>query len=776
MKRIISIFFSAVIILSLIITYPSTTYALSEQTPYTNINTTETLKVDDLSFSNIRYVDNSSTSTHSFGLTGTIINETKNDITYVANVYYYDENENLLAKYSDTKTALPGNNTFNQISSIDILKGYSITKVCYYRLEIITNDHSSSINKDTTSITPSKNTLYKSLSYVIDKYDINITVNENNTFDITEKITAHFNIPRHGIFRTIPLRNKVTRLDGTKSSNIAQVTNLSVDNKYSTSRENGNYKIKIGSKNQTLIGEQNYIIKYTYNLGKDPMKNYDELYYNIIGNEWDTVIGNITFTITMPKDFDSSKLGFSSGKKGSTNNSNIKYNIRGNTISGSYEGILAVNEALTVRCELDEGYFTNAGFKTSSTVYLMFIIPILSLLISIFLWYKFGHDNQVIETIEFYPPTGFNSLEVGFLYKGKANNKDVTSLLIYLANKGYIKISETEGKNLFSTSKGFKITKLKEYDGNNINEEIFLNGLFTKKPSLAMVFNSLNRKEMITPDKVNEVTQTDLYNNFYTTMEKILYNINNKDNKRKIFERNTSTKSLMIIFLILISLLTTIIVPTVGYAGVTELQITLIACVIYLPFFAVGIFSKMPLFIRIFWLGFTIFHSSLFFISLPIIDAIRANSIYLVGFIVGVLCVIGMIILLKLMPKRTEYGNEILGKIRGFKTFLETAEKDRLEAMVMQDPSYFYDILPYTYVLGVSDKWIKKFESISLQAPSWYDSPTGFNIVTFGTFMNTTMASAQNVMSSSVSSSSSGSSSGGGSSGGGSGGGGGGSW
>jgi uncharacterized membrane protein len=138
------------------------------------------------------------------------------------------------------------------------------------------------------------------------------------------------------------------------------------------------------------------------------------------------------------------------------------------------------------------------------------------------------------------------------------------------------------------------------------------------------------------------------------------------------------------------------------------------------------------------------------------------------------LCVLGLIICLKYLPKRTPYGNQILGKLKGFKNFLETAEKDKLEAMVMQDPSYFYNILPYTYVLGVSDKWIKKFETISLQAPSWYDSPTGFNVTSFGTFMNNTMSSAEQSMSSSPSSS--GGSSGGGSSGGGSGGGGGGSW
>lgn len=137
-----------------------------------------------------------------------------------------------------------------------------------------------------------------------------------------------------------------------------------------------------------------------------------------------------------------------------------------------------------------------------------------------------------------------------------------------------------------------------------------------------------------------------------------------------------------------------------------------------------------------------------------------------------------MVLLFKAMPKRTKYGNEMLGKIKGFKKFLETAEKQKLEAMVMENPTYFYDILPFTYVLGVSDKWIEKFETISLQAPNWYDGYSSFNAASFGSFINSTMTSASSAMSSSPSSSSSGGggSSGGGSSGGGSGGGGGGSW
>ena len=157
-----------------------------------------------------------------------------------------------------------------------------------------------------------------------------------------------------------------------------------------------------------------------------------------------------------------------------------------------------------------------------------------------------------------------------------------------------------------------------------------------------------------------------------------------------------------------------------------------------------------------------------------VLPALQQDSIYLIGYIVGIVCVLGMVVCLTYLPKRTAYGNEILGKIEGFKNFLETAEKEQLEAMVTKNPTYFYNILPYTYVLGVSDKWIKKFEVISMQAPTWYDSPDAFDMATFGTFLNSTMSSATSVMSYDSSSSSSGS--GGGSAGGGSGGGGGGSW
>ena len=145
----------------------------------------------------------------------------------------------------------------------------------------------------------------------------------------------------------------------------------------------------------------------------------------------------------------------------------------------------------------------------------------------------------------------------------------------------------------------------------------------------------------------------------------------------------------------------------------------------------------------------------------------------IVAYSIALISIILITILTSLMPKRTPFGNEILGKLKGFKRFLEIAEKSQLEMLVADNPEYFYNILPYTYALDVSDIWVKQFENIAIAPPSWYSGTGDFSMHTFGTFMSSTMASATTAMSSSPSS---GGGSGGGSSGGGSGGGGGGSW
>ncbi len=387
--------------------------------------------------------------------------------------------------------------------------------------------------------------------YTIQSYHINMIVNEDNTFDITENITAYFNIEKHGIYRKIPLKNSITRTDGSKSNNRAKITDIDVSEKYTTSNENGYKVIKIGNPHQILTGKQSYTIKYKYNIGKDPLKNADELYFNLIGDQWDTSISNVSFTITMPKSFDKSLLGFSSGEMGSTDSSNVTYSVNGNSITGSTINTLNAGQALTVRLTLPEGYFAQASSNIDMFSIFVIILCAIFILIADRLWAKYGKDEQVVETVEFYPPDGYNSAEVGFLYNGSVDTKEIISLLIYLANQGYLKIEETQPQGISKKSKGFRITKIKEYDGNNEYEKLFFNGLFKRR----------------IPGSVNmiSVTSADLYDNFYTTLNRIKSRINSKENKNEIFESSASSKGRYLILMIIAIFILITVKPVIEY-------------------------------------------------------------------------------------------------------------------------------------------------------------------------------------------------------------------
>lgn len=425
--------------------------------------------------------------------------------------------------------------------------------------------------------------------YTIDSYNIIMNVNENNTFDITESIVAYFNVSKHGIYRKFPLKNSIIRTDGTKSQNRAQITNISVNEKYTTENDRYYKTLRIGDPNTTIRGEHLYKIKYNYNIGKDPLKNADELYFNLVGNEWDTTIENLSFTINMPKTFDESLLGFSSGYEGSTNSSNVEYTVNGNTITGNIKSPLLAGQGLTVRLTLPEGYFVGAGVKIDTFSMYVIGVCVIFVLIAYIAWTKYGKDDEVIETVEFYPPEGYNSAEAGFLYKGSAETEGIISLLIYLANQGYLKIEEIEDRGLFTKSKSFKITKLKEYTGNNEYERLFFEGLFkssgqasmdmrvardileeAKKHGEKISFQEALEMSTDTCEDKDSVTESDLYNNFYKTLNKIKLKMNSKENKSKIFEKSASNKIKEIILMIVVIAILITIKPMVDY-GMPEI-------------------------------------------------------------------------------------------------------------------------------------------------------------------------------------------------------------
>ena len=266
----------------------------------------------------------------------------------------------------------------------------------------------------------------------------------------------------------------------------------------------------------------------------------------------------------------------------------------------------------------------------------------------------------------------------------------------------------------------------------------------------------------------------------------------NEDNQNKIFEKSSNSKKNIL------KLMSAIIFILITVGTALEYSSNLLSTMVAIIFSIVcGIFNsrfskelyngkaKIPKLL-----------STLFFVIctgsfgiFPVFQYLIQSNMYIIMSIIGIICIITIIIFLNYMDKRTEFGAEMLGKIKGFKRFLEIAEKQQLEDLVTKNPEYFYNILPYTYALGVSDIWVKQFETMATQYPKWYSSDDTIQNYNIENFVTKTMKSIEDTMSTkpmpiagtsnnyhSDYSSWSSNSSGGGFSGGGSGGGGGGSW
>ncbi|MBN1290032.1 MAG: DUF2207 domain-containing protein [Actinobacteria bacterium] len=104
----------------------------------------------------------------------------------------------------------------------------------------------------------------------------------------------------------------------------------------------------------------------------------------------------------------------------------------------------------------------------------------------------------------------------------------------------------------------------------------------------------------------------------------------------------------------------------------------------------------------------------------------------------------------RFMPRRSEKGSEAYSYSMGFKEYMGTAEDAELEYMT---PENFQSNLPYAMVLGVTDKWARKFENIYTTPPSWYEgSYTTFSTVYLAGSLNGMVGTMNSTLASSPSS------------------------
>lgn len=599
--------------------------------------------------------------------------------------------------------------------------------------------------------------------YCIKGYDVHVKVNENNVLDITEKITTDFEYAKHGINRNIPVDSNVTWvIHGKKVSHTynLKITHIYVKDgvtgkpiDFEKNRDGDNLQLKIGDSNQTFTGLKTYVISYSLGVGSDDQTQFDELYYNLIGNNWDAYIDNVTFAIDMPKSFDKSLLNFTSGVFGSEDNSNIEYTVSGDTITGKVTDILKPGEGVTVRLELPDGYFTGNDSDVGLGLLGLFFV---FLLLTLILFFAFGKDAKVYPTVEVSPPDDINPAEAGFIIKGHAQTRDAVSLIIYWANKGYLSIENDATDN-------FTLVKLKDAGDDMRSYEMFM-------------FNKLFEDR-------EKVTASDLQYKFHDTMEKVYSDIADHfstPSKSLYTASGNKAKKWCYIFA---GLCTGIMIGKgfgnyyfsffVGIiAGVVGFFATILLAMIigYYAELCRGR-SKTGVVVSI------IIYIVFLFVAMTYAANYTGQGLAAVwGAVVAAICgIVG-----SYSKKRTVQSNQWLGRILGLKRFIELCEKRKIETLVEDDPSLFYGILPYAFALDIVNKWSEKFTRIALPPPSWYNSTqdTIFNTIYFTSLLNQNLNTFQSNMTSTPPSNdtSSGGTGGVGSSGGGVGGGGGSSW
>jgi len=132
-----------------------------------------------------------------------------------------------------------------------------------------------------------------------------------------------------------------------------------------------------------------------------------------------------------------------------------------------------------------------------------------------------------------------------------------------------------------------------------------------------------------------------------------------------------------------------------------------------------------------------------------------------------------------LMPRRSPEGVLLLRRIKGFKLYMDTAERYRQK--FNEKENIFEKFLPYAIMFGITKEWVKKMKIIygedyfTNYHPIWFIGPNfaAFNVDSLASEISSMSSNMASTISSSPSSSGSG---GGGFSGGGGGGGGGGGW
>ncbi len=272
--------------------------------------------------------------------------------------------------------------------------------------------------------------------------DIDIVVSPSGELDITETIRVYVagEKIKRGIYRTLPKYRKLDNGDQkiVHYSIQSLYRNGQIEN-YHERKEKNEYAYYFG--NQSIFlesGEHTYVFRYTVKEQIGFFSDYDELYWNVVGTEWDFAIEQATATITLPKGAAIATSACYTGSKGSKENDCQIEPMNEYKVKINSQKTLPSRHGLTVVLAFEKG-FVQASLLTVDQWFLSGLFSLCFFFVVLTWWYK-GRDSKKLPVIPtFDPPNNWSAAAVA-LFNKKNESLVLSCLFIGLAVKRAVKI------------------------------------------------------------------------------------------------------------------------------------------------------------------------------------------------------------------------------------------------------------------------------------------------------------------------------------------------
>lgn len=554
--------------------------------------------------------------------------------------------------------------------------------------------------------------------YTIKKLKIDAKVTETNDIQITEEMDVFFNYDKHGIYRVIPEKNTIIA-DGDKKQIDARVSNVTVNENFTSTSQDGYKILKIGDKDKTIVGDKKYIIKYTYSIEKYNTKDgIDEFYFNIVGDKINTTIGSVEYKIEFPKKYNKENIYLYAGRyeykldgeETVNEEKGIVTDVLSDTvIAGRIDKLILPFKAVTLRIKLGKDYFILRNNYTYILAKIGTAVSVMTFIYTLIILYKYGRDRKLSDIITFKLPKELDVSNTYYLkYKTTTDyRKIVPALIIEFANEGYIEIgdgADRQEKGIFAKKPKdrFDIVKIKDYNGNQYRKKIF-DALFSKG-------------DVLTEKNIKKVGQ-----NIVTAVTEGEEVMQNSKFDKEVYDQSGLKHVWKILGMTIIPLIILFLgaVSFTGSIGITFKVISTIAILVSI-FMSVMCLKQTSRTTTI--IGVVI--QLIIIIIMLVYAGVEAKFISGLGsgiyYIASAILLSLQVLISFWMEKKTQKGMMYEAQVNGFVKYIKTAREEELKEMVMEHPTMFFDILPYTYIFGISKLWINKFSNIEIEKPEWY--------------------------------------------------------